>query len=782
MWNKVASLILRNRTGILTGLFVTMLVLIAIIYTKGLTFTTTNAQLLPSSDPVMVNFNEFLNTFGQEDNVIVIGYKDPKMEEDDNFLAWKKLSSDIQKMDGIDGLFSLSQAQKLVLDTATKGFLTEKIVPKVETSQDWKNLLTQIKNYPFYNSLLYQPKTGAMQTIVYLKPEIVNSKKREQIVFSIDDKVKEFEKQTGIELYLSGMPVIRTMNAKEVKSETFMFILGALFVTSFIFYLFYRSFRATAVSILVVVCAVILCFAMISLFGYEITLLTALVPPLLIVIGIPNCIFLINSYQSEYKKHKNKIKALQRTIVHIGNAALLTNFTTAFGFFTFVFTESSTLREFGIIASLSIVGIFILSFLIIPTAYSYFPAPKPRHLKHLQQNWTNRFLQAIENLVMNHRKMVYLSTIIILIISLVGISLMRRSGNMLDDMSKNAQFYKDISFFDNEFGGVLPLEIMVDTKRANGVSSLTTLRKIDQLDHHIDSLGKSSKTLSVVQLVKLAKQGYFGNNPKFYSLPTNQERAFILNAIRNSKGDANLLSSYIDSTNSKARITTLIQNMESSEMEKLILNIQNSLDETFPKEQFNTYVTGMAYVFMKGTRYLTQNLLISLSLAIFMIAIFMAFMFRSPQMIFIALIPNFLPLLMTAGLMGYLNIPIKPSTILVFSIAFGIAVDDTIHFLAKYRQELHHFNGNISRSVKTSLEEVGQSMFYTSVILFAGFSVFMFSGFKGIVALGGLVSFTLLCAMFTNLILLPSLLISYEQFTTKDFSDPDVDYFKEEEE
>ena len=459
---------------------------------------------------------------------------------------------------------------------------------------------------------------------------------------------------------------------------------------------------------------------------------------------------------------------------------MLTNLTTAFGFFTFVFTDSSTLQEFGLVASLNIVGIFIFSFLIIPTAYSYFPEPKERHLSHHKQNWTNRVLNWMENLVLNHRPWVYRTVGLVGILAVIGIFQMRTSGNLLDDMSKKAKFYQDISFFDNEFGGVLPLEIAIDTKKANGVTSLSVLQRMDQMNHFIDSLDISSKTLSVTELVKFAKQGYYNNDSAFYDLPTNQERAFILNEIRNTESDANMLTNYVNNTGSKARMTTLLQNLESDEMESVIDKIQVRLKEIFPENQFDSYVTGMAYVFMKGTDFLIKNLLVSLGLAVLMIAIFMAIMFRAPQMIVIALIPNLLPLLATAGLMGYLDIPIKPSTILVFSIAFGIAVDDTIHFLAKYRQDLHFFNGNIRKSVELAMEEVGNSMFYTSVVLFAGFSIFMFSGFMGIVALGGLVSFTLLVAMLSNLIVLPSLLMTYERLTTDEFVDPDIDFFEED--
>ena len=779
MWKKIASLILRNRLTILTGLMLFVIGLVAIILTKGLNFSTSNAQLLPSHDPVMVDFHDFRNTFGSENNAIVLGYKDARMAESENLVKWQNLMEDIISLPGINGIFSMEDAQKLVRDTANGGFVMENLIPGNHL-ESWVDMRSDINNFPFYESLLYNKDNDAMQAVIYMNPEIVDSDQRIDDVLKINSMVNEFSKDTGIELYLSGMPVIRTMNSEQIKDETILFIFASLGVTCLIFFMFFRSVRTTLIAMSVVVCAVLLCLAMMSALGFDITLLTALVPPLLIVIGIPNCVYLINKYQSEFRVHKNKIKALQRMIMHVGNITFLTNFTTSFGFLTFIFTNSVTLQEFGIVASLNIIGIFVFSLLIIPTAYSYMPAPRERHLKHQQHKITVGVLKFIDNVVNNHRPWIYRTAGVLMLLAVIGMFQMSTSGNLLDDMSKKAKFYQDISFFDQEFGGILPLEIIINTQQPNGISSLNTLNRMEQMNQHIDSLNLSSKTLSVTELVKFAKQGYYNNDSSYYDLPTSQERAFILNEIRNTESaDSGFLENYVDSTGGKARMTTMLKNLDSDVMEKVIEDIQIALNDYFPKERYETYISGVAFVFMKGTEYLIKNLLLSLSLAILLIAIFMAFMFRSPQMILISLIPNIMPLLATAGLMGFLDIPIKPSTILVFSIAFGIAVDDTIHFLAKYRQELQYFKGDIKKSVDVALHEVGNSMFYTSVVLFAGFAIFLFSGFMGIVALGGLVAFTLVMAMLSNLLVLPSLLLTYERLTTKDFSNPDVDYFEE---
>jgi len=515
---------------------------------------------------------------------------------------------------------------------------------------------------------------------------------------------------------------------------------------------------------LTVIIGVMWAFGFMGLLGFEITVLTAVIPPLIIIIGIPNCIFLINKYQHEIKKHGNQAKSLQRVITKIGNATLMTNVTTASGFATFIFTQSELLKEFGILASINIIAIFILSLLIIPIIYSYMPLPNDKHLRHLGKQWIEGFVEWIVKMVRDKRITIYFTSVAVLGISIIGIFNIKISGSLLEDMPQNAEFFKDIKFFEDKFDGVLPLEIMIDTKRPNSVIKLSTLKKMDQLASEIVDIKELSAPLSVVNLAKYSKQAFYNNNPKYYQLPTSQEQTFMspyLKSMENMKGAG--ISSYVDSTGQYARMTMFMKDVTTEEIKRIEERLLPEIQKIFPEDRYEVTMTGKALVYQKGTHYLVDNLVLSLSLAILLIALFMAWIFRSFRMILISLIPNLLPLLMTAGMMGFLGVPIKPSTILVFSIAFGISVDDTIHFLAKYRQELKANHWKIKRSVYLSLRETTVSMFYTSIVLFFGFSVFMISSFGGTVALGGLVSATLLFAMLANLLLLPSLLLSLER-------------------
>ena len=785
-WYFIASKILRNRVFLLFAIF--SFTIFMSIQWKNMRFTFTEANLLPDNHEVNLQYNSFLDKFGEEGNLIVLGFKDDNFFTEKNIKACEQFVAHIKKDKAVELTLSIENLKVLSKDTVAQKF---KLVPFINNDSISKTYLKQkesefYNNLPFYEGMLFNKESGAVRFAIYMDKKIVNTKARKDFIekYLSQERISSFENETGLDLRVSGMPYIRTLNAKSIVDEIGLFVGAALGVTSLLFFFFYRSIRATMISMFVVIVGVMWSFGTLGLLNYEITVLTAIIPPLIIVIGIPNCIFLINKYQQEIKIHGNKAKSLQRVISKVGNATLLTNLTTAAGFGTFIFTDSKLLKEFGIVASLNIVFLFFLCLIIIPIAYSYMPAPKEKHLAHLGKNYMVSFIRWIEKTIRNYRIAVFSTAIGLLIFGIIGIYQIKVSGSIIEDMPKKTGFYTDILFFEKEFDGVMPLEIIIDTKKPKGALKSTTLKRIEELQETIEEIPELSKPVSIVNLVKYSKQAYYNGNTDFYELPSKQEEAFILSYIKNStqKGNENMLKSYVDSTKQYARITTFMRDIGTDKMQKIEERLQDKINHIFPKERYTVSITGKAYVFEKGTHYLIGNLVQSLLFAIILISLLMAYMFRSFKMIIISLLPNILPLVMTAGLMGFLGIPIKPSTILVFSIAFGISVDDTIHFLAKYRQELKVNNWKIKRSVYNTVKEAGISMFYTSVVLFFGFSVFTLSNFGGTIALGGLVATTLLFAMISNLILLPTLLLSLDKTIAneEEFVEPTINILTDE--
>lgn len=785
-WDFIASKILRNRIGMLA--LVALFTVFMASQWRYIKFTNTEANLLPTNEKANIDYNAFLNKFGEEGNLIVIGIQDSLIFSPKIYASWEKLMTQLKQNKEVDLVISLDNLKKLQKNDSLSTFeLTSLIDPsKISDAKYLKEKKEElIHQMPFYEGLLYN-KSGIIRSAVYLNKKIVNTPERKNLVLKkIIPAIESFEKETKVDLHVSGMPYIRSLNSQYIISEISLFIGAALGITSLIFFFFFRSFRTTLISICIVIVGVMWSFGFLGLLRYEITVLTALVPTLMIVIGIPNCIFLTNKYHQECRIHGNQAKALVRVITKVGTPTLITNLTTSFGFATFIVTNNALLREFGTVTSINIIALFLLCLFVIPVAYSYMSIPKERHLDHLEKSYSVSFLNWIQKTIKNRRTIVYTVALSLLALGFYGTFKMRVSGSLIEDMPKKAAFFDDIVFFEKEFDGVMPIEIMIDTKRKKGVMKLTTLKRMDELQETIDSIPELSQPISIVNLVKYSKQAYYNNNPEYYSLPTSQEQTFILsyakNSVKNSK--ENIMKSYVDETGQYARITTFIKDEGINNIDAIQSRLQQKIDEVFPKEKYEVSITGKALVFQKGTKYLLDNLVESLILSVFITALLIAFMFRSVKMIIVALIPNLLPLLMTAGIMGYFNIPLKPSTILVFGIAFGLSVDDTIRFLAEYRQELGRTNWKIKKSVFATIQESGLSMFYTSVVLFSGFSVFMLSSFGGTIALGGLVSITLLFGMLSNLVLLPSLVLTLNKklANQQEFLEPTFNILSDEE-
>ncbi|CAM3335178.1 SSD domain-containing protein [Flavobacterium longum] len=767
-WEGVARLILRNRIFILAG--IVLLTVFLGWQCKNLGMTYNEANLLPQKHIANRQYQDFLSKFGEEGNLVVIGVKDDKLFTPEAYAAWNELMQGLKKAQGVDLVVSLNDLKKIEKDTVNQKF---NMVPLVDQGKTLDPAyLKQVRDelfhkLPFYQGLLFNKESGSLRSAIYLNKKIVNTEARKTFVLEeIVPRVEKFEKQTGIDLRVSGMPYIRTINAEDMKGEIGLFIGAALLTVSLIFFFFFRSYRATFISICILIVGVIWSFGTLGFFEYRITILTGIIPPLIIVIGICNCIFLINKYQQEIKNHQNQAKALQRVISKIGVSTFMTNMTTAMGFATFMITGNELLFEFGLVTSINVMSVYILTLLIVPIVYSFMPMPKAKHLYHLSKNYISSLLDWVEYTVRNRRKTVYTIYALMLVFSVVGVTQMKVSGSLIGEMPKSASFFKDILFFEEEFNGVMPLEVMIHQKKGKVVSP-KTLEKMDELQQTIDSIPELSSPMSVVNFAKYLNQSFYNGNPEYYQLPSSQEQAFVLSYAKSmfkgkGKGD-NLMKSYVDSTSHYARMTTFMKDIGTDKMALIEKRLEKRIAQIFPKDRYEVTLTGKALVFQKGTSYLVDNLIESIIFAILMIAGLMLYMFRNLKMILVAVITNILPLCITSGLMGYLGIPLKPSTILVFSIAFGISVDNAIQFMAKYRHDLILNNGKVRRSVVSALRETGISAFYTSVVLILGFAVFTLSSFSGTIALGGLISCTLLFAMFANLIVLPSLVLTFEK-------------------
>ena len=780
MWESLASIILRNR------IFILALIALMTIFMgwqgQHVKQTYRFGGILPEDDSTYIEYSKFLDEFGQDGNVMVIGTQGEELFEHEHFRAWYDLGMELKTIQGVDSVFSIAHLFDLKKDEERERFVPEPLVRRSPESQaEVDSIRQRIDRLPFYEGLLYNDSTKAFLMMVFVDAEMFNSEARGDIMERIMEPCERFESD-HMGLAYSGLPVIRTYTAQQVKSELGKFVGLAALVTALILFLFFRSVRVVVFCLLVVGIGVVWSLGTIALLDYRLSSLSGLIPPLIIVIGIPNCVFLLNKYHSEFRNHGNRIKAMVRVISKIGNATFLTNVTTALGFATFIFVESDLLRQFGVVASLNIFGIFLLSLFIIPIIFSYLPEPKSRHLKHLQRQWLRKVVSVLVHWVERRRIAVYAVTIMVIFLGIYGITIMKTTGNIVDDLPSEDVIISDLRFFEQNFNGVMPFEVLVDTGRKGQATKDKNLKRVEKLQELIHSYPEFSKSISIVDAVKYAKQAFYNGAESKYSLIRGSEKAFISPYLTSDEGGPGVTELFMDSTRQVTRITAQMADIGTDRMEEIVTGLKPRIDSIFDPGKYHVTLTGTSVVFLKGTRYLVKNLLTSLALAVIVIAVIMYILFGSVRMVLISLFPNLIPLLCTAALMGYAGVPIKPSTILVFSIAFGISVDDTIHFLAKYRQELQMHGAKMRESVIRAVKETGVSMIYTSIVLFFGFGIFTSSKFGGSQAIGILASFTLLVAMLSNLVLLPSLLLSFEKLMTiRSLKEPLFEILDEEE-
>lgn len=742
------------------------------------------ASLLPQSDSANIVYQDFKNRFGKDGSVLFIGIKSDSIFEQEKFAALYDLTYSIKKIDGVEEAMSLARIYNLVRNDSIQQFGFLPVVNKrPESQKEVDSLKEKIYSLPFYDGLIYNKETNVSLIAITLNEKVLNTKNRSYLVDAIKEEVDQFSKNNGIEVHYSGLPYIRIVTAKKLEEESRFFIVLALLIASLILFLFFKSFKAVIFPMLIVVISLVWVFGTMSILGYKITMLTAVFPPLLIVIVVENCIFLLNKYYEEYKSHGNKVKSLSRVVQRIGNANMLTNATTAAGFAAFIVTGNSLLVEFGVIATINILVAYILSLFLIPIFFSYLPAPKPKHFKHLDTSIVARIVPRIVNVVLHHRNPVYITALVLLAGAIIGMTQLQTTGKIVDDIPKKDDLYRDLMFIEKHFKGVMPLEFSIDTKKPKGVLKLSTIQRIESFEDILSTNPQLSKSLSISEVLMFSKQAFYRGNEKMYSLPNNNEKDFILRYMpKNDKGKRSILNSFIDSTLQYTRITTQMANVGTFEIQKIKDELRPKIDSIFPKDKFDVQITGISVVFLKGSQYLVKNLFTSLILAVIIITLLMALLFTSIRMIIISLVPNILPLLMTAAMMGYFGISIKPSTVLIFSIALGISVDNAIHFLSRYRLQLKLNKWNIKLSVIAALKETAFSMIYSSVVLFFGFIIFVLSSFGGTQALGYLIAFTLIVALMSNLFILPSLILSLDKWiTTKRFNDPLLEIFDEDE-
>lgn len=836
MWAKLSHFILRQRVPLL--IVIILLTGFMGYWASGhLELSYKYARVLPADDEMAVAYEKFKKKYGEDGNVMLITFQDSNMFQLPKYQGWYDLTNDVKNIAGVQDVMSTARLYNLVRNDSLQKFdIVQVVQNRPATQEECDSLRKKIFRLPFYDGLIINKDSMVTVMVVTFTQEALNSPDRLKIVNSVITKANTFAEKYNIpksgvdankngflddnelaQIHYSGMPHIRTQYMQKIGGEMQLFLFLSIGVTALILFVFFRYFNAVFFSLIIVITGLTWSLGTMALFGYKITVLTGMIPSLIVIIGIPNCIFFINKYQEEFARHGHKTKALARMVQKVGLSNFLANITTAIGFAVFYFTNSEMLVQFGVIAAINVMITYTLALFLTPIIFSYLPVPKAKQVRHLEGKRINKILSMVNHLVHHHRKKIYLGVAILTLISIFGFRFISVVGYVVDDLPKDEPMYVDLKFFEKHFHGVLPFEVAIEVKprltdsivaNAKKIKPDTiidmnnyakdtlgprnlfdhdgqVLKNIDSLQLFITSRPEFSKPVSIVEVLKFSYQAYKDGKPKAYRLPNNVvDLKALADYSRTVKGQQGKLNSFLDSAHMSTRLSIQMADVGSDSAEKIFAKIDPVAKRLFPPDYFKVDLTGNSRMFLKSFHYLIHHLFVSLTIAIVLILLIGMILFRSVAIIVLSKLPCLIPLVMTAGIMGYCGIPFKSSTILIFSIAFGIASDGTIYILTEYRQQLRKLSAaNASQAVGKTIHETGLSMIYTNVILFFGFTIFIFSGFGGTVALGILLSITLLVSLVTNLVLLPCILLSLEKRTATRalMKEPLIEIYDEEE-
>ena len=771
MWYRLGQNILKYKKTYLFFILLSTVVMGYFAVQIKLSYEYTKA--IPSDNPKFIVYNEFVKKYGVDGTTVVVGFKTDDFYTKAFFNQVDALHKTIKQNSAVAEVMSIPTAYTITKDSVDSKFNAAKIFHAPYTLD---SVLiadkTVFENLPFYQNLYYNPDSNSYIMAISFIADSINSISRTKIIGSIQNELDRFSQSTKTEVHISGLPFIRTIMADRIKKEMLWFLIGSLILSAITLLVFFRSVSATIMSLAVVLMGVIWSLGTMVLLGQKITLLTALIPPLIVVIGIPNCIYFLNKYHTSYKETNDKDKALVQMVGRMGVVTLFCNITAAIGFFVFALTKSPLLKEFGWVSGLNIMILFFISLFFIPPVLSYLPAPKAKHVRYLDNAYLEKILVKIERWAFTHTKWVFGITILAVLISLVGVLQIKKEAFIVDDLPKQDKLYTDLKWFEQHAGGVMPLEILVDTKKPNGlIRSIKPLEHIEEFNTFLLEQPELGKPLGLLEGIKFAKQAFYDGDSLSYAVPTGTEMAFIGPYFASAapkegvkpaaNNPAQLLNKFIDSAKRQTRISVNMKDIGSAKLPVLLQKIDSASIAIFDTAKYNVVITGSSVTFLEGSNFIVKGLGESIFWAFLLIAICMIFLFRSFPILICSLIPNIVPLFITAGIMGWSDVSLKPSTVLVFSVALGIAIDVTIRFLVNYKQELPHLNYQVHTTLVQTIKHTGISIIYTSLVLVAGFIIFCFSDFGGTKALGWLTSITLVVSTLTNLVLLPALIKSF---------------------
>ncbi|NQU67527.1 MAG: MMPL family transporter [Candidatus Marinimicrobia bacterium] len=734
MLSRISHIVLKYPKLVLTGIGIVTAIFayIAFLSPTRLEVDFSLEQMFPENDPHKDEYLKFLDDFTREDDILFLTYSGIDPLNRDHVETITDITEELEFLGSVEGVLSLGNLE-----------YGEFFDPYL-SDEEWQDKRDDVLNHPIYTNLVVSRDGHTGGLIINLQDDVVGQERREDAL----NEIHEVLKTVGWEWHEAGVPIFRTRYIQFVISERKIFLPLAFLVTTLVLFFIFRQVKGVLLPFAAIGAALIWVAGLMALLGITVNVVSYLTFNLLMIIGVSDCIHILIKYHENLNRGFEKIKALDSVIKAIGSALFLTSFTTAVGFFSLTMTNITVTREFGLILGIGVILMFFLTIIILPILLNFIDVPDDVHIQRLIRG--GRFQAAEQLTIFNerHPRIILGSTVIIFILAIYGLTQLSYNASIMDDLSPGNSLYDDIKFVETHMGGTFPVEIILDTHERGGILSPEFLTGLDQLREKVLSTPEIGYVVSIADHLQILNEK-IGDGVR--AIPSDSDDALSY-LVDYEPGKHLRTSDY-----SKARMSARIINIPTDRAFEIRDTILRNAKEIFPAD-VDCIITGSTILALYTNRHLVKNLTFSFMVAFVIIFISMVFLFKSFRLALMSVLPNIIPLMIAGGLMGYLHIKLRPSTAMTFSIALGIAVDDTIHFLSRFRQEYKH-SGNHREAINKTLLTTGKAIISTTIILSLGFMVLIFSRFVPNHEFGILATIILVVALAGSLILLPVMIL-----------------------
>lgn len=714
-------------------------------------------KFFPVGDPETAFFQEHRARFETDNDFVLIALVNDEGIFDQGFLEEaKRLSDTLVNISNVTDVVSAID-QEYRVPSPIGGYASDNYM-HIDQPEKYASDSVRIWGSPDIMGNFFS-EDGTSLGIVVQHTDYLSKVKCDTLAADLEEMLTHFEFD-GV--HLAGRAVGQSYYVKLMESEMVIFV-GTSFVLILIFlFVAFRSAWGVIVPMIVVLLATVWIIGLMSLAGKAIDVMMTVLPTIMFVVGMSDVVHILSKYLEELRNGAAKLMAIKTAFREVGAATFLTSLTTAIGFFTLMSSGVTPIMDFGIYTGIGVFIAFGLAFSMLPALMVLVKTPKIAQKRGQDKLFWNRQLHRAFRWTLRNRKGIAVGSLLVLGLSAWGISKIRMNNFLLEDLSDDDYLKKEWTFFDDRYGGVRPFEMSISMKDSTqSLLDYENLLMIDSMERWLQREMSMSTVVSPVALLKGVNRMMKGGGNQHFSLPEENElyagkfRRQWEKILASSKGKP-LITADLDTM----RLTSRMPDFGSEYIREKQEAFDQFMIDYGAAEVFDYRVTGTAYLIDVNNAYLARNMLTGLLIAFGVIALIVAFLFRSFKMIVISLIPNMLPLIVVAGVMGFLDINLKVSTSIIFTIIFGIAVDDTIHFLSKLRIESRKGKTMLYAMKRTYLS-TGKAIVVTSIILCAGFLTLVFSDFMGTFYTGFLIGLALFLAVIADLVLLPLLLMIF---------------------